>query len=130
MGYEKKFNLYFIFLFNLIKLINNLPLINIKKEDIIFIISNQKCLIQGINFDYNSEISLSCKTKDNNDELYFPFLSNLNNSILFYLNYSKYKHCEINSIKNHNNKIFYSKNQKPVFNFSELIILINNIQIR
>ena len=129
MGYEKKFNLYFIFLFNLIKLINNLPLINIKKEDIIFIISNQKCLIQGINFDYNSEISLSCKTKDNNDELYFPFLSNLNNSILFYLNYSKYKHCEINSIKNHNNKIFYSKNQKPVFNFSELIILINNIQI-
>ena len=49
------------------------------------------------------------------------------NNFIFYLNFSTFRNCEIESINTH---FVFSKNEKPILNFSEIIIIKKSIEYK
>ena len=124
------FNCLFIFSI-LYQLFTFIRLHEIKNNQIFFIStskdlnSNQKFKIYGNEFS-NSEIQMKCDSMNNKNKILNNELVTINNFILD-LNFSKFQNCEIQSI---NNIFIFPKNEKPIFNFSEIRTIKNFIEYK
>ena len=115
-----KFNSFF-FISIIYQLFTFIHLEKLQKDDIYFISTsknfnlNQKFQIYGNEISY-LEIQMKCDSMNNKNKIINNELVTIN-SFIFELNFSKFQNCEIYSI---NNNFVFSKNEYPIFNFSEL----------
>ena len=125
-----KFNCLFIISI-IYQLFTFIHLQNLQKNDIYFISTskdlslNQKFQIYG-NEISNSEIQMKCDSMNNKNKITNNKRVKYNNFI-FYLNFSTFRNCEIESINTH---FVFSKNEKPILNFSEIIIIKKSIEYK